>query len=361
VPDGTGGDVSIGEVLAAARLEAGMTVSDVSDRTRITRTIITAIEVDDYAGCGGDFYARGHIRSIARAVGADPGPLIREYDGDRQQAAVGPGLQQEKAIGGQFAGQPPAAVGYVADQQSAAAGHVTERRSSAAGHVTEPIMLAGRTQRSRRPPTWKLGLAARLVAAVGLTGYLLANRGHSAPPAAGPARATPSPTVAHSGRPATSGPAAAAAVPLRVLRPVSAAALGFAGRPGDDGAGAGLSVDRNPATAWHTDWYTTARFGNLYPGTGLLVDMGRPVSIKAVRITLGSAAGASLQIRVGSAPALGSLRTVARATDVGGVVRLRISRPVNGRYVLVWFTQLPPDSAGTFRESVYGVQLRGRA
>jgi hypothetical protein len=25
---------------------------------------------------------------------------------------------------------------------------------------------------------------------------------------------------------------------------------------------------------WHADWYTTARFGNLYPGTGLLVDMG---------------------------------------------------------------------------------------
>jgi hypothetical protein len=324
-------------------------VSDVSDRTRITRTIITAIEGDDYAGCGGDFYARGHIRSIAKAVGADPGPLIREYDGARQQATVGPGPHQEQAFAGQFAEPPPAAVGHVAEQQSATV-----------GHVIEPMMLTGRTQRSRRPPIWKLGLAAGLVAAVGLTGYLLASRGHSAPPAAGPARATPSPTVAHSGRPATSGPAAAAAVPLRVLRPVSAAALGFAGRPGDDGAGARLAIDRNPATAWHTDWYTTARFGNLYPATGLLVDMGRPVSIKAVRITLGRAAGASLQIRVGSAPALGSLRAVAHASDVGGVVHLRITRPVTGRYVLVWFTQLPPDSAGTFRESVYGVQLRGR-
>ena len=63
-----------------------MTVSDVSDRTRITRTIITAIEGDDYAGCGGDFYARGHIRSIAKAVGADPVPLIREYDGAASRA-----------------------------------------------------------------------------------------------------------------------------------------------------------------------------------------------------------------------------------------------------------------------------------
>ncbi|HEX7994614.1 MAG TPA: helix-turn-helix transcriptional regulator, partial [Streptosporangiaceae bacterium] len=106
--------MSIGEVLAAARHEAGMTVSDVSDRTRITRTIITAIEGDDYAGCGGDFYARGHIRSIAKAVGADPGPLIRQYDGARQQATVGPGPQLEQAFAGQFAEQPPAAVGHVA-------------------------------------------------------------------------------------------------------------------------------------------------------------------------------------------------------------------------------------------------------
>jgi len=75
--------VSIGEVLAGARRQAGLTVSQVSHRTRIRETIITAIEGDDYAPCGGDFYARGHIRSIARAVGTDPEPLIREYDSAR--------------------------------------------------------------------------------------------------------------------------------------------------------------------------------------------------------------------------------------------------------------------------------------
>jgi hypothetical protein len=320
--------VSIGEVLAAARLDAGMTVSDVSDRTRITRTIITAIEGDDYAGCGGDFYARGHIRSIAKAVGTDPEPLIREYNG----------AQQEEAAEGQF----------------------PEQQQAAVGRVAEPIMPAWRTPRSRRPPLWKLALAAGLVVAVGLTGYLLANRTHSVPPDAGSAGATPSPTAAQSGRPASSAPAAVAPVPPRILRPVSAAAFGFAGRPGDHGELARLAIDRNPATAWNTDWYATARFGNLYPGTGLLVDMGRPVTIKEVRITLASAAGASLQIRVGSAPSLASLQAVAHMSDAGGVVHLRISRPARGRYVLVWFTQLPPDSTGTFRESVYGVQLRGR-
>jgi hypothetical protein len=38
----------------------------------------------DYSACGGDFYARGHIRAIAKAAGAAPEPLIREFDVTRQ-------------------------------------------------------------------------------------------------------------------------------------------------------------------------------------------------------------------------------------------------------------------------------------
>src|SRR5262249_5399848 len=72
--------VPIGDTLAQARHQAGLTVAEVSQRTRIRETIIRKIEEDDYSECGGDFYARGHIRAIAKAVGADPGPLIEEYD-----------------------------------------------------------------------------------------------------------------------------------------------------------------------------------------------------------------------------------------------------------------------------------------
>jgi hypothetical protein len=72
--------MSIGESLAEARRRAGLSVYEVSRQTRVREPIIRSIENDDYAACGGDFYARGHIRLIARAVGADPEPLIREYD-----------------------------------------------------------------------------------------------------------------------------------------------------------------------------------------------------------------------------------------------------------------------------------------
>jgi cytoskeletal protein RodZ len=72
--------VSIGDTLAEARRHAGLTITQVSQQTRIRESIIRSIEQGDFSGCGGDFYARGHIRSIAAAVGADPVPLIREYD-----------------------------------------------------------------------------------------------------------------------------------------------------------------------------------------------------------------------------------------------------------------------------------------
>jgi cytoskeletal protein RodZ len=72
--------VSIGDTLAEARRQSGLTVTQVSERTRIRETIIRGIEQNDFSACGGDFYARGHIRSIASVVGLDPAPLIQEYD-----------------------------------------------------------------------------------------------------------------------------------------------------------------------------------------------------------------------------------------------------------------------------------------
>lgn len=77
--------MSIGEGLAHARRQAGLSVTRVSERTCIRETIICGIERDDYSACGGDFYARGHIRAIAKAVGTDPVPLIEEYDAARPE------------------------------------------------------------------------------------------------------------------------------------------------------------------------------------------------------------------------------------------------------------------------------------
>lgn len=72
--------MNIGETLAIARQDAGLSVTQVSERTRVRETVIRAIERNDFTICGGNFYARGHIRGIARVVGVDPEPLVRAYD-----------------------------------------------------------------------------------------------------------------------------------------------------------------------------------------------------------------------------------------------------------------------------------------
>ena len=76
--------MGIGEALAQARHQAGLTAAEVSQRTRIREALIRDIENNDYSACGGDFYARGHIRAIAKATGAAPESLIREFDATRQ-------------------------------------------------------------------------------------------------------------------------------------------------------------------------------------------------------------------------------------------------------------------------------------
>jgi hypothetical protein len=90
--------MSIGETLARARQDAGLSITQISQQTRIRETVIRGIEHDDFTPCGGDFYARGHIRSVAAMVGADVVPLIQEYDtahGGTSQASAsetpGPG------------------------------------------------------------------------------------------------------------------------------------------------------------------------------------------------------------------------------------------------------------------------------
>ncbi|TDW23188.1 helix-turn-helix domain-containing protein [Kribbella kalugense] len=75
--------MSIGSDLTAARVRADMTIEQLSAATRIRTGLLIAMEADDFSRCGGNFYARGHIRSIARVVKADPAPLIASFDAEQ--------------------------------------------------------------------------------------------------------------------------------------------------------------------------------------------------------------------------------------------------------------------------------------
>ena len=78
------------ELQVAARTRLGLTVDDLAERTRIRPYVIESIEVDDFVPCGGDFYARGHLRQLARVLGLDAGPLDRRYDANVATSPVTP-------------------------------------------------------------------------------------------------------------------------------------------------------------------------------------------------------------------------------------------------------------------------------
>lgn len=158
--------------------------------------------------------------------------------------------------------------------------------------------------------------------------------------------------------------AATVAPKVEALSAVSATAIGPAGGNGDHPQIAPLVLDGNSATAWVTHWYASAHFGNLKDGTGLVLDMGRAVTIRRVQLALGGAPGlwgADIQIRVGQSPGQWNFAPAAVATDVGGWVAPELRTPVTGRYVQIWFTKLPRDSWGTYQEHVYGVTVHGSA
>jgi cytoskeleton protein RodZ len=120
---------SIGHALQQARIAAGLTVDEVSSSTRVRIPIVQAIEQDDFSRCGGDVYARGHIRTVARAVGLDPDPLVAQYDADH---------------GGRPSPTPAA-----------------------------PLFEAERIRPDARRPNWTAAMVAAIVAVIGFVGFTL--------------------------------------------------------------------------------------------------------------------------------------------------------------------------------------------
>ncbi|MFD7078118.1 helix-turn-helix domain-containing protein [Nocardioides sp. NPDC059952] len=80
----------IGAEIAAARRRLALDMDGLAEWTRIRPHVIEAIEVDDFGPCGGDFYARGHLRTLARVLGIEVAPLLRTYDEKYASGPVSP-------------------------------------------------------------------------------------------------------------------------------------------------------------------------------------------------------------------------------------------------------------------------------
>jgi transcriptional regulator with XRE-family HTH domain len=436
--------VTVGESLTQARYQAGLTIDELSERTKIRASVIRRIEADDYEACGGDLYVRGYVRAIAGAIGVDAQGLIREYDRQRVQASgdadatifdLPAVAASDKSDGSDGPGASVGSDGSDGSDADSAAGHDPDetrfdlpvvREDFAAtrfdippirSDLTEDLMAAGydvqpaaggagaelgipsagaRPQADAAAPGRGSGtghgqrrLLAGVVAVVVLAvavvvGVRLAsgsttakNTADSTAARAGasakPSRsASPATSAAADTKPAATPTATPSAkpsptqqphvIPPVTLLPIAAAeAFGPGGLgDGDNPSGAGYVIASNPPLPWSTNWYASAKFGMLKSGTGLLLNLAHQATITSVRIDLTGYQGVNLQLKVADGTAPQDFTVVAAADNTGGTVRLTLRHPASARYLLIWFTLLPPNGAGQYQESVYHVLVNGR-
>ena len=75
--------MSLGSVIRQARIDAGLSVDDLSERTSIRAGLLKEIESDDFTKCGGETYARGHLRNIAPHIKMDSQLLLELYENEQ--------------------------------------------------------------------------------------------------------------------------------------------------------------------------------------------------------------------------------------------------------------------------------------
>ena len=63
--------MSLGALIAKSRADARLSIEDLAKLTNIPATLLRDMENDNFAKCGGETYARGHLRNIAAKVGID--------------------------------------------------------------------------------------------------------------------------------------------------------------------------------------------------------------------------------------------------------------------------------------------------
>jgi hypothetical protein len=136
---------------------------------------------------------------------------------------------------------------------------------------------------------------------------------------------------------------------------------------GDENTDMAANILDGNKSGWATQQYFQSPFfGHLKTGTGLILDLGKPVRVSSITVTFGAIAGANVQIKVGSSDArsaanLASMATVASQNGVSGPTTFNVQHPVLGQYLVIWFTKLPPmaQTGNKYMAQIFGVAIHG--
>lgn len=75
--------MSLGSMISKARKDAGLSIDELSAATNIRGPLIREMEANNFSQCGGDTYARGHIRNIATKLNLDPQVFITAFEDEQ--------------------------------------------------------------------------------------------------------------------------------------------------------------------------------------------------------------------------------------------------------------------------------------
>lgn len=79
--------MTLSQTLKDARKSAGITLDELSSKTNIRASLLREFEEDNFRNAGGDTYARGHLRSIARILNVNAEELLTQFDAEHAQVA----------------------------------------------------------------------------------------------------------------------------------------------------------------------------------------------------------------------------------------------------------------------------------
>ncbi|HEY6747117.1 MAG TPA: protein kinase family protein [Mycobacteriales bacterium] len=170
---------------------------------------------------------------------------------------------------------------------------------------------------------------------------------------------SPNPTAA--GDASTRSTTAAAAAPLRAIKPVSDALYDPRG-DGTEDKDIAASTDGDPATSWYTAHYRrNSAFGGLKPGIGIAYDFGKATVLRQITVATDNP-GIQVEIRAGNTPgaetAADGYPTVSAAQTMKDSGTFTIKANTSARYYVVWLTDLTDDGNG-FRGSLSEVTFKG--
>ncbi|MEU2226611.1 protein kinase family protein [Streptomyces sp. NPDC018347] len=218
--------------------------------------------------------------------------------------------------------------------------------------ATQPIVPPPPPLQSRTGKALKWAVSALLIAALGLGSWQLAD---ALMDRADKSDDTNNTQTQDSGDKSPAKPVSDKPIAIRKARDFDPFSSDGSEKPGD----IPKAYDNSPATYWQTDFYLSPKFGNLKSGVGIILDLGKTQHVGKVTVTF--VGQTSVELRAAGVDASSqptSFDAYDKVADGSGTtVVLKPDKALQSRYLLVWLTELPADTDGTWRGRVADIKV----